>query len=736
MMYGSDCSGVADSMLESQRSTASANSSAMGAGKQKDVLLWHADARTGGTDPGFAAHEAPFVSIAKAAWEKWWRPDDGRTEAQKRVLPVCDLGWALGQAVGKVSSMTGSPWAVVTGPFAAVAATAQRLGWEYCGKLRFKTDVGEFVDMEVDSPKAVKGRVRRAVARWRARRIDQQLPGLELGGRPPVFAGLRAAAKAPTGKDPFDAVWKSGCSSSLRSAVCNGQWPQARLKSAGFTLDAQCQLCRASVGTLEHRRVCPATRGARGNTPLPRYLQSTFDELTPCQQKLLLNRGLLASIDLAEHQPAATDSFGWTVEPEGGLLMPGDVVYLDGSFRDGPTEDLGRTGWGFVAYSSQGKLRAAAYGVPPPWIRSIHGAEMWALFAALRVSLPGTRFRSDRKAVVDTFYSGRQRAVHASDEHARLWALIFAACDDAHDTELLWMPAHTTVASIGIARLSDGSLLSARDRSANDAADFLAKRGAATHRVPKETRKRVKLRDLLATWAARILAVATFAANNAPTRDGKGTLRDSAGLPRAARKKGSEAAETPTDGAAEAEAAAAATAQGAWADTAPAPNLTGPHNAAPTIAAPVGDVQGESSSEEEDLVLEKMGRPPSKAAKEQARTARQAAQDDRSTLDVIDAIARRATRKASTTACPSRAEATRTLVASAQAAGRTAGAADGFDYAEPEQVSHSPRSGKVERPSDTSGSEYRPRIMPQKTMASSRAADAKVTASAIAALLK
>ena len=58
------------------------------------------------------------------------------------------------------------------------------------------------------------------------------------------------------------------------------------------------------------------------------------------------------------------------------------------------------------------------------------------------------------------------------------------------------------------------------------------------------------------------------------------------------------------------------------------------------------------------------------------------------------------------------------------------------DHAEPEQVSHSPRSGKVERPSDTSGSEYRPRIMPQKTMASSRAADAKVTASAIAALLK
>ena len=98
--------------------------------------------------------------------------------------------------------------------------------------------------------------------------------------------------------------------------------------------------------------------------------------LTEDQQKLLLNRALLARVDLSQHPPAPEDSFGWTVAPPGGILLQGWTIYLDGSFRDGPSEDLGRTGWGFIAYDEQGRLQAAAFGVPPPWIRSIHGAEM------------------------------------------------------------------------------------------------------------------------------------------------------------------------------------------------------------------------------------------------------------------------------------------------------------------------------------------------------------------------
>ena len=107
------------------------------------------------------------------------------------------------------------------------------------------------------------------------------------------------------------------------------------------------------------------------------------------------------------------------------------TVYLDGSFRDGPTEELGRTGWGFIAYDTEGRLQAAAaFGVPPPWIRSIHGAELWALFAALRCAAPGVKVRSDRKAVVDTFQAGKGVATRSDNEYARLWSMVFATCDD------------------------------------------------------------------------------------------------------------------------------------------------------------------------------------------------------------------------------------------------------------------------------------------------------------------
>ena len=111
-------------------------------------------------------------------------------------------------------------------------------------------------------------------------------------------------------------------------------------------------------------------------------------------------------------------------------------------------------------------------------------------------------FWTDRKAVLDTSKSGRQSATAASVELARLWKLIFAAFDDydkPHEqVNLAWMPAHTGDADVGVARLSNGEILTKRDRLANDAADHPAKRGAQMHRVPKEVRKRVKNFELLA----------------------------------------------------------------------------------------------------------------------------------------------------------------------------------------------------------------------------------------------
>ena len=131
-------------------------------------------------------------------------------------------------------------------------------------------------------------------------------------------------------------------------------------------------------------------------------------------------------------------------------------------------------------------------------------------------------------------------------ELARLWRSIFSAFDGLEDpsteVDLAWMPAHTKEQDVGKVALSNGQLLTARDRAANDAADFLAKRGAQTHRVPVWLRKKVKDHELLAEWAARTLAISTFAANNLVDPCKEGLQRDSTGLPAWKRKTSSLAA--------------------------------------------------------------------------------------------------------------------------------------------------------------------------------------------------
>ena len=399
---------------------------------------------------------------------------------------------------------------------------------------------GERMDLAADPPQFVKLATRRSVRRWRDRRLACSLPGLMVHKTGIATKGIKAAAKAPGKKDPLANQWTAGCRAALRSAVSNGQWPQVRLKRAGLADSDLCQLCHEAPGTILHRRHCRATRHTRGDMCVPKHLKATYNALSESQKRHLQTRGLVELPDISMHGRSEHDTLQWTMYPEDGVLQTGWKVYLDGSLRDGPNEHLTRAGFGFIAYGEDGRVRAAACGVPPPWINSIHGAELWALYAAMRISLPGVSYRSDRKAVVDMFKNGATAATAATVEMARLWRLVFAACDgtpNPHDTvDLVWMAAHTKEKDAGVLRLSDGSLLTKRDRQANDAADFLAKRGAQTHRVLKAVRTAFKERELLAEWAAQSLGIATFAANNLKVEGQQGLQRDSTGLPKHKRK--------------------------------------------------------------------------------------------------------------------------------------------------------------------------------------------------------
>ena len=67
----------------------------------------------------------------------------------------------------------------------------------------------------------------------------------------------------------------------------------------------------------------------------------------------------------------------WRVQPDS-LPVKG-TIYSDGSARDGPIKELVRCGWSFAVVDDDGRVIAAAYGLPPPWIEDIGGQKCGAI---------------------------------------------------------------------------------------------------------------------------------------------------------------------------------------------------------------------------------------------------------------------------------------------------------------------------------------------------------------------
>ena len=138
---------------------------------------------------------------------------------------------------------------------------------------------------------------------------------------------------------------------------------------------------------------------------------------------------------------AAEATFHWKVKP--GEDYVSGSFYLDGSALDGPSAELIRCGWSFVAVDGDGNVLASAYGATPPWIVDIGGAEAWALLQATASAFPGTcKFISDCKVMVDLLLGGKRKALEGSSTHARVHALIITALDDTSPECVIWMPAH------------------------------------------------------------------------------------------------------------------------------------------------------------------------------------------------------------------------------------------------------------------------------------------------------
>ena len=150
----------------------------------------------------------------------------------------------------------------------------------------------------------------------------------------------------------------------LRSAVTNGQWTNERLHKADLHDNKLCGLCNDGIGSLAHRHVCTVTAEARGRCTYDQECDRFISRLDEGARHLLQTRALLATLDLEGHRPNKDATFVWDLCPRDGVVDPGCTIYTDGSMVDGPTAEIGRVGFGFVAMDEHGIITARAYGTP------------------------------------------------------------------------------------------------------------------------------------------------------------------------------------------------------------------------------------------------------------------------------------------------------------------------------------------------------------------------------------
>ena len=514
MLFGQRALGVSNATLLSQRRAAAAATCVRTCGADLDLTLMLADGTShGGADPAFEAHQGVLHMWALAIWEEW---------VPSRVLSI-----VLRDAKARLQRAK-SHWSVVYGPAAALVATASRIGWQVDSPTLFVTDLGVRIDLGVGSPAFLLKAVGEAVARWRWRRIEHRHPSLYSGGAG-RGASWRPVLKVLRAKDSPE--WGPEHKASLKSVMCNRQWPQQRLCKAGLVQDNRCQLCLGrvdgdQVGTLLHRWVCPALAAFR-ERHLPRWIEDYLRQNGHSVNGaivLAVTRGLFPAPACPVRDSSCFDTFEWHVECVD--IPAGCVVFTDGSLIDGLLPNGWQSlGWAFAVVDCDGVLVAAAFGVPPRWLSTIQGAELWAVCMALQhVAFP-EKLLTDCDSVRLGLKQPREWASSSKRRLARLWTLVHNQVEGDHDL-VHWMPAHTSESSIGQKMCSDGVPVSQERWCANQIVDLLAKDAADGHRVNARARSRLihderQLAELLV-----FLGRLTHAANSFKLADGT-VIRDS-----------------------------------------------------------------------------------------------------------------------------------------------------------------------------------------------------------------
>ena len=247
----------------------------------------------------------------------------------------------------------------------------------------------------------------------------------------------------------------------------------------------------------------------------PLDCESNSARLQACRLELLSTRGLFV---LRVRAPAAPDqeTFNWIRPPPD--PMPQDVkVFIDGSLFDESLRWARRTGFGVAIVSHDGSLLAFGNGIPPRWIIDAAGAELWAFYIVASIFPFLPRIVTDCKGILEGLERTPQHVCGRSKALARTWKMVAHVLDGdfrSARSMVAWMPAHTSLASIGQATDSEGGAVDAIMWRANRLVDVLAKAAAAKYRLPAPAVKHVKDASKLYLHHMARLGKATYDANH------------------------------------------------------------------------------------------------------------------------------------------------------------------------------------------------------------------------------
>ena len=248
-----------------------------------------------------------------------------------------------------------------------------------------------------------------------------------------------------------------------------------------------------------------------------------------------LTRGLCPALNPLDRPDDDFDTFRWFARPAASFCWKSDMptgakIFTDGSLIDGAWAGYQSLGWAFVAINEHGEVLAAAYGVPPKWVDSIQGAELWAVHMALQsIGMPSAVY-TDCQTVQKGVRQGLHWAQSARRRYSRLWSALHYDLDEGDQAELVhWMPAHTSEQQVGKLTCSDGTVLTDTMRCANAIVDELAKEAAESIAMSPSARNQLKKRFTQAKKLAIFVGQLTFEAGHCDRGDGK-PCRDSVGI--------------------------------------------------------------------------------------------------------------------------------------------------------------------------------------------------------------